>query len=107
MLMILYMIVTFVSYFMIIGWSLASVAVAFHDADKASTDEAMGSFKVVTIVFFSLYYLVQMILYCLPNIGLAFQYFNLVERKEAKSLINEIQNIGSVQKPADNPDDQY
>jgi hypothetical protein len=42
-----------------------------------------------TIVLFTLYYLAQMVLGALPNIGIAFQYFNLVEMKEAKGLLGK------------------
>jgi hypothetical protein len=41
-------------------------------------------------------------LYFLPCLGLAFQYFNLVEMKESKGLMDQIGTIG--QPPSPRPD---
>jgi hypothetical protein len=46
--------------------------------------------------FYGFGYIVQMLLYTLPNLGIAFQYFNLVELKEAKGLMDKIDSMGSV-----------
>ena len=54
----------------------------------------------------ALAYLSQLLLYFLPNIGLAFQYFNLVELKESKGLLSEIDTLGQV-KPRSTEEDQY
>lgn len=35
-----------------------------------------------------------MLLYSLPNLGIAFQYFNLVELKEARGLMDKIESMG-------------
>jgi len=39
-------------------------------------------------------YTIQLLLNSLPNVGIAFQYFNLVERKESRSLLQSIDTIG-------------
>ncbi len=57
----------------------------------ASNDGVLG---VITLVLITCYYLSQLILSSLPNIGLAFQYFNLVEIKEAKGLMSDIETFG-------------
>jgi hypothetical protein len=106
LIMILYTIVMFVSYFFILGWSVITMVTAFHDADVSNPADMSSTVQTMTIVFFAVYYLIQMVLYSLPNVGLAFQYFNLVERKEAASLIKEIETIG--QPPAsDNAQDEH
>ena len=46
------------------------------------------------IAFVTLYYIISIVLYMLPNISIAFQYFNLVEMKEARGLISQIDSIG-------------
>ncbi|HEY5824667.1 MAG TPA: hypothetical protein VIT44_09890, partial [Cyclobacteriaceae bacterium] len=56
-----------------------------------------SSGQIWITIFFAFYYLLQMLLNTLPNIGIAFQYFNLVELKEAKGLMNEIENFGKPQ----------
>jgi hypothetical protein len=50
-----------------------------------------------TTVFFAVYYMLQTLLNTLPNVGIAFQYFNLVELKEAKGLMTDIDTIGKPQ----------
>jgi hypothetical protein len=108
LIVLLYLIVMFVSYFIILGWSMITLATALHDVDSASVAEKGQTLQIFTVVFFSFYYLLQMVLYSLPNVGIAFQYFNLVERKEAKNLINQIDNIGQTPtSPAHGPDEQY
>jgi hypothetical protein len=56
--------------------------------------EMSTTFKTVTLVFFTVYYMSQMLLQSLPSLGLVFQYFNLVELKEAKGLMSDIENFG-------------
>jgi hypothetical protein len=58
------------------------------------------------MILSTLYYLAQMILGALPNIGIAFQYFNLVEMKEAKGLLGKINTLGQSQPPSTS-DEQY
>ncbi|HWA35821.1 MAG TPA: hypothetical protein VG737_16880 [Cyclobacteriaceae bacterium] len=59
-----------------------------------------GILGIITLILITCYYLSQLILASLPNIGLAFQYFNLVEMKEARGLMGEIETFG---KPQDAP----
>ena len=58
------------------------------------------------MVSMTLYYLAQMVLAALPYVGIAFQYFNLVELKEAKGLIADIQTLGDQPAHAQT-DEQY
>jgi len=48
-----------------------------------------------------------MILYSLPNVGIAFQYFNLVELKEARGLMSEIETLGEQTPEANRPEESY
>ena len=104
---ILYLIMMTVSYIFIIPYYVVLFTNTLHSASAGTELEFSSGFKIWTIVFFTLYYMAQMLLYALPNIGIAFQYFNLVELKEAKGLMNQIENIG--QSPATNnrPEEHY
>jgi hypothetical protein len=69
--------------------------------------EFSDSMKIWTMVLFTLYYMAQMLLYALPNIGIAFQYFNLVELKEARGLMNQIKNLGQDNATESRPEEHY
>jgi hypothetical protein len=49
----------------------------------------------------------QMLMYSLPNVGIAFQYFNLVELKEAKGLMTQIENLGQTSPPDNRPEEHF
>lgn len=49
---------------------------------KRSTFELSETMGLIILVCFTLYYMAQMLLYSLPHLGVAFQYFNLVELKK-------------------------
>lgn len=94
LLMVLYMIVTTVSYIFLIPWYVVFFVNMMHSVETATPFEMSTTMGVISLVLFTLYYLAQMILYALPNIGVAFQYFNLVEMKESKGLMKSIETIG-------------
>ena len=69
-----------------------------HSVSTGTPMEFSESTTIWMMVFFTLYYMVQMFLYALPNVGIAFQYFNLVELKEARGLLSQIDTIGQHKK---------
>lgn len=94
-----------VSYFFLIPYYVIMGTTMAH---KVSSPTAIveGPSKYLTILFFTLYYVVYLLLSALPNVGVVFQYFNLVELKEAKGLMADIENVGK----ADNtqrPEESY
>lgn len=95
---ILYFIMGVVSYMFIIPWYIVTAVSAFHNTSVDTFADPSSTWQLMTIIFFTLYYLAQMFLASLPNVGIAFQYFNLVELKEAKGLMNQIETVG--QSPA-------
>jgi hypothetical protein len=108
LIMVLYLIVGTVSYIFIIPWYVFTLVSTLHDVESGVVSQPSTGYQIMTIVFFTLYYLVQMILYALPNVGVAFQYFNLVERKEARGLMNQIENFGqSAPTTTRAPDEHY
>jgi len=101
---ILYLIMMVVSYILMIPWSVMSWTTALHDISSDPNPEPSSSF--LSIAFLTLVYLAQMFLGALPNIGIAFQYFNLVEMKEAKGLLGKIDTLGQSQQ-SPSSEEQY
>jgi len=106
LLFILYLIVMVTSYlFMIPGYVIMFVS-SLHATSPEALLETSSTWVTISTIGMTLYYLLQMLLASLPMVGIAFQYFNLVELKEAKGLIVDIETLG--QSPtATQTDDQY
>lgn len=107
LLFILSMVVGMVSYAIIMPWYIVTITNTIHDVSSGSVGEPSETYQVMTTVVFSVYYLVQMVLYAFPNIGLAFQYFNLVERRESRGLMNQISAIGQAPTSSASSEEQY
>ena len=105
--MVLYLIMMTISYIFLIPWYMVTFISALHNTSGNALQETSTSWEMVTIVLFTLYYLAQMVLASLPNIGIAFQYFNLVELKEAKGLLNKISTLGQGQTTPSAPEEQF
>lgn len=86
-----------ISYIFIIPYYAFIFVSAAHTVQGGSPAELSDSLKTATYVFFTIYYMAQMLLQSLPQLGLVFQYFNLVERREAKGLMGDIDQFGSGQ----------
>jgi hypothetical protein len=91
----------------LIPYYAVSFVTTFHNISETTTVTPSQGFVVITVVFFSIYYMLQMILYALPNVGIAFQYFNLVELQEAKGLMSRIDSIGKETEEPKRPEEQY
>ena len=106
-LFILSMVVGMVSYAIIMPWYVVTLTNTIHDVSSGSVSQQSGTYQVITTIVFSIYYLVQMVLYAFPNIGLAFQYFNLVERRESRGLMGQISTMGQATSSAAQTEEQY
>ena len=104
---VLYLIMAVTSYIFMIPWYVFTITSALHSTATGTLQEASSSMQILTIVFFTLYYLAQMILTALPNVGIAFQYFNLVELKEAKGLMSQIETLGQSQPQGPSQDEHF
>ena len=102
--MVLYLVMMTISYIFMIPWYIATVTSALHSTSTEVLEQPVTTWT--TVVLFTLYYLAQMVLGALPNIGIAFQYFNLVEMKEAKGLLGKIDTLGQRQPPSSS-EEQY
>lgn len=107
LIIVLYLIMMTVSYIFIIPYYAVLFTNTLHSVSTGTAVEPSASWKIWTIVFFTLFYMAQMIMYALPNVGIAFQYFNLVELKEAKGLMNQIENLGQSSTSGNRPEEQY
>jgi len=101
---VLYIVMMTISYIFMIPWYVVTITSALHNTSTEMLDQSSTSW--ITVALFTLYYLAQMVLGALPNIGIAFQYFNLVEMKEAKGLLGKIDTLGQSQ-PQSTSDEQY
>ncbi len=79
---------------------------SLHNLQPNDFQEPSAMMNTIVLVFMTLYYLSQMVLSCIPSVGLAFQYFNLVEMKEAKGLMNQIESFGQPP-PAPGQEEHY
>jgi hypothetical protein len=108
LIMILSMIVGFVSYIFMIPYYVVIFSTALHQTEAANFAGPTDTMILVTKISFTFYYLAQILLSTLPNVGIAFQYFNLVELKEAKGLMKDLENFGQTPDPlANRPEENY
>jgi hypothetical protein len=91
-LLVLQIIAGFASYIFLIPFYIVVFLSSMHGADFESLTENL---PIIMSIFLTLYLVAQMILSILPQLGLVFQYFNLVEMKEAKGLMSRIDTLGS------------
>jgi len=110
LIMVLSLIVSVLSYIPIIPLYIVGIVTALHNVEsKTSPTAAFEGMQMVVSIIVPVFYLIYLLLGALPNIGIAFQYFNLVERKESRGLMSQIENFGQPQDPTiTNPhDEQY
>ncbi len=78
-----------------IPWYINSFITMFHSLETQAVQEASFISQLINSVFMVLYFLASFMLYAIPLIALAFQYFNLVELKESRGLMKHIQQMGN------------
>ncbi len=94
-----------IAYFFMIPYYIVVMGTALHKISSPLTAEA-GPSKILIMTSFTLYNAASLLLSSLSNIGAAFQYFNLVELKEAKGLMTDIENVGKLDN-TDRPEETY
>jgi hypothetical protein len=108
LIMILYTIVAFVSNFIfMIPYYAVMIPMMLHNVGEPSVAQSGGSMAIFITIFFAIFYLVQMVMYTFPNVGIAFQYFNLVEMKEARGLMQSIDTFDQPPAPSSSQDEHY
>jgi hypothetical protein len=99
LILILSMIMGFISYIPLFPVYVIMGITTLHNVSSDPTANPMEGFSSVMPILLALYYTLQLLLSALPNIGIAFQYFNLVERKEARGLMSSIDSFGATPIP--------
>jgi hypothetical protein len=99
--MVFYLIISIISSMFFMPWYMTKIVSSLHDVSEGRTVTNAGTdwFGIVSIAF---QYLASYLLGVLPQIALIFQYFNLVERKESRGLMEKMESLGSAQPPASN-----
>ena len=86
-------------YALLIPYYIVTFAELFHNISETGEagmlNEPSLISKVLTIFFSAVYMLGSYIAMIIPVIGVAFQYFNLVERKESTGLLQKIDSFGT------------
>lgn len=106
LLFILSMVQSTISSIFLIPWYINFFVTMMHSIEGGPMEDPSFFQELINNIFMTLYFLVSFLLYSLPLVALAFQYFNLVELKEAKGLLSRIDTLG---KPAESAkgDEQY
>ncbi|MCS6973113.1 MAG: hypothetical protein N2044_02395 [Cyclobacteriaceae bacterium] len=78
-----------------IPWYINFIINMMHNLDGGGVYEPSAASQLINNVFLTLYFLSSFLLYALPLIALAFQYFNLVELKESRGLMSRIEQMGN------------
>ena len=71
----------------------------FTLSQESGLEDAGGMMKVLLIAFQALSSLLSYLLYAILLIAVAFQYANLVEKKEAAGLLESVNTIGQTERP--------
>lgn len=94
---IFYMIISIISSVFFLPWYMTKMISSLHQISEGGrVDAGMDWFGLISM---ALNYLVSYMLAVLPQIALIFQYFNLVERKESRGLIEKMEGLGSAEQP--------
>lgn len=71
------------------------IVYTIHSAESGAMDEPGTMFMVINYISIAIYLLANYILYAIPLLGVAFQYFNLAEKKEARGLMDKLETFGT------------
>ncbi len=75
-------------------WYINFFVTMLHSLDGSPVPDPSFVSELINTIFMTLYFIASFLLYAIPLLALAFQYFNLVELKEAKGLLTRIDRIG-------------
>jgi hypothetical protein len=105
LLMVLGLIVSITSSLVAIPWSITNMASSLHKISQGG--EVGTGTDWLGIISNTLKYLLQYLLGVLTQIGLIFQYFNLVEMKESKGLMQKMETMGTPDQPQSTQKEDY
>jgi len=90
-----------VSSIFFIPWYINLIITTIHSTQSGSFEEPSLLSEILNNGSLLLYFIFSYLLYCIPLIAINFQYFNLVEKKEAKGLMSKIDAFDNVEKGND------
>lgn len=76
-------------------WYIIFILKMLHSTDANTFDEPGVVTQLAGTICLLFYLVISYLLYCVPLVALAFQYFNLVELKESKGLMAKIETFGT------------
>jgi hypothetical protein len=88
-----------------VPWYIIQLVTLTHSVNASEEYGSSGFLPFVNIVFMALYFLFYILLYAIPMLGIGFQYFNLVEIKESRGLMQNIEAFGK--EPQSVADEHY
>jgi len=108
LIVVLSIIAGIISYVFAIPYYIVMFVNTMHSVSSSTLEEPSSGMHMLSVILFAFYYMAQMLLQSLTHVGIAFQYFNLVERKEAPGLLGHIENLGN-EGPGSvaSPEEQY
>jgi hypothetical protein len=89
------------SMLLFIPWYIIFFLKMMHNATVKPLESNSVLMDIISNVSMVLYSLSSTLLYAVPLIALAFQYFNLLEQKEARGLRSKIETFGEKIEPAE------
>ena len=103
---IMQLIASMMSYLFAIPFYVMMGVSMFHSIETGGGPlGAMQDMGILGIISYTILLFGSYILYSLPAIALAFQYYNLVEMKEATGLMDKIESMGEADKSEDADED--
>lgn len=101
LIVVMTVLITIISMIVMLPFGIALGVPAFFSlTQETGPTDAEGIMKVVFIAFQALSSLLSYLLYAILLIAVAFQYANLVEKKEAAGLLESVHTIGQSERPA-------
>jgi len=89
-----------------IPWYISFFVQMMHSTQTQTFEDPSLPMQILNYTLLMLYFACGVILYCIPLIAIAFQYFNLVERKEARGLMSKIESFGT-EEQTDEDEEHY
>ncbi|GIV36601.1 MAG: hypothetical protein KatS3mg032_0980 [Cyclobacteriaceae bacterium] len=76
-----------------IPWYANFIVTSLHSLEGPAIQNPSLISQLINNVFIVLYFVASFVLYAIPLIAIAFQYFNLMELKEARGLMSRIESM--------------
>jgi len=89
------------SWIFFVPWYGLMIYDSLHNLNEGFVPDRPLYYQILQTLLLTLYMMSSYILYCIPLVAIAFQYFNLVELKEARGLMSKIETLGGDEQKED------